>query len=294
MADIVLNKRDASTGKLQCIEQGVIESVLRRLVEMKVKRINLHADWSEPPVFIGWLLEQLHVNNVHVTVCSNSLQEAANVDQFFRPEMIKELCLFRDDSAAVDEDFTRVDGLRFFLPVDTMSPDCSDYLKVIERIPPLTNITLGINWKTRISGPLPMPEADYGAWADTVFTLFDLLSKKKITATIDCGLKLCIFTRKQLGQLPNKLVKWPIARCTHSYFYDVDGSLRPCMRLNLPKHLNFNHETNLREATIAFVEWLSPFTGHCMEADDLNCRCLKTNACSIGCLEHSASEWHSS
>ncbi len=294
MADIVLNRKDASGGKLQCMERAVLESVLQRLIEMKVQKVNLHAEWSEPPAFLGWLLEELHANNIFVTVCSNSLQDTSRIDQYIRPDMLKEFCLFRGEAAASDEDFTKVDGVKFFLPVDIISQDCSEYLKVIDRIPPYTEIMLGINWKTRLSGPLAMEETDHSAWADTIFALLDILSKKNIQSTIGCGVMSCIFTRQQLGQLPNRLLKWPIANCSQSYFYDFDGSLTPCMRLDLPEHLTFNQDTSLKDATIAFVEWLAPFTGHCMESDDFNCRSLKTKACNTGCIEHARSEWHSS
>jgi hypothetical protein len=73
----------------------------------------------------------------------------------------------------------------------------------------------------------------------------------------------------------------------------VDGTLTPCMRLEVPGHLRFNHETDIKRAEAAFSEWLGPFSGHCMEAEELECRSLKTGGCATGCPQHSMDEWKS-
>jgi hypothetical protein len=294
MAEIILNKREESTQVLQTLPQNMVESIISKIASLKIQQVFLHADWSQPPQYCQWLFNELRDKKIQTTVCTGSMTALASITAFIDTGMFIELGLERTGKTGSADNLSKTHGLKFFLAVDTISEDGSLYRDAVAQIPPSSKITLGINWRNRMSGPLPINEEDYSAWAATTVAVVGLLTAKKVMSEIGCGLKLCMFSRPQLGLLPTKLIEWPIAHCARSYFYDVDGSLRPCMRLTLPETMSFNYESAIAEVSSAFVKWLAPFSGHCMEADDLNCRSLKIGCCNTGCIEHAAKEWQSS
>jgi hypothetical protein len=292
MAEIVLNKKDASTPKIVSMDKDIIIAIISQIALMKLQNLSLHADWSKAPDYCPWLFAELKNKGIQTTVCTNSMPDLSSINSFLDGGTFIELNLSTHHISPVERN-SKIRNLRFFLCVDSISQDASLYSEVVDNIPPSAKITLGINWQSRLSGPSAIAEKDYPAWSKTIIAIVEKLSAKKITTQFACGLKLCMFTNQQLGYLPTRLIEWPLSYCSRSLFFDVDGSLRPCMRLTPPDNLSFNHETTLTDASVAFVNWLAPYSGHCLDAEDLNCRSLKTGGCGTGCIEHTFSEWHS-
>jgi hypothetical protein len=292
MAEIVINKRAKSTLDIVSMDREIVGAILSRIALVKLKKISLHADWSMPPEYCQWLFAELKDKGVQTTVCTDSITSLDTIKDLIDSGTFVELNIC-DKNNTLEEKTSYINKFYYFLCIDKISRDGSLYKKVIDNIPPHSRITLGINWQSRLSGPSPIAEEDYSAWSSTVIALLEQLSAKKITSELGCGIKLCMFSHEQLGYLPTRLLQWPIAYCSRSLFYDVDGSLRPCMRLNLPNHLSFNHQTDIPDVSRTLASWLEPYTGHCLDSEALNCRSLKTSACGSGCIEHSFAEWHS-
>jgi hypothetical protein len=292
MAEIVINTRAEATLDIVSMDREIIVAILSRIALMKLRKISLHADWSVPPDYCRWLFEELKDKGIQTIVCTDSISSLDSIKDFLDSGTSVELSLCHGYQALTEKtSYSR--KLYYFLCVDKISRDGALYKEVIDLIPRESKITLGINWQSRLSGPSAIAEEDYRAWSDTTMALLEQLSAKKITSELGCGIKLCMFSHEQLGYLPTRLLQWPIAYCSRSLFYDVDGSLRPCMRLKLPSHLTFNHQTDIPDVSRALANWLEPYVGHCLDSEDLNCRSLKTCACGAGCVEHSFAEWHS-
>ena len=292
MAEIVINKRDESTLDIVSMDREIVVAIVSRIALMKLKKVCVHADWSTPPDYCKWLFAELKNKGIQTIVCTNSITSLDTINNLIDSGTSVELSLCNKNNTRVEKT-SNTRKLYYFLCVDKISRDGTLYTEVVDRIPPESKITLGINWQSRLSGPSAIAEEDYPAWSDTVIALLEQLSAKKITSEFACGLKLCMFSHEQLGYLPTRLLQWPIAYCFRSFFYNVDGSLRPCMRLNLPNNLSYNHETDIADVSKTLAHWWKPYIGHCMDSEDLNCRSLKTCACGTGCLEHTLAEWHS-
>ncbi len=294
MAEIILSTRDESDQALRYMPREVVDSILEKIVPLKPQQILLHADWTEPPEYSDWLFSRLREHHIQATICIDSIESIPSIKKFNDESNFVELCLNRTNNGEPSENLNGVSGLKFFLPVNAISQDASLYDTALDRITSPCKMTLGINWQSRLSGPGPIPEDDYSAWADTIIALVDKLNAKKVQVEIACGLKLCMFTREQLGYLPTRLVNWPLAYCAHSFFFKVDGTLQPCMRLHSTEAHRFSHKSDINSAAEDFENWLTPYTGHCMDSEDLDCRSLKTRGCGTGCPEHTISEWLSS
>lgn len=294
MAELVLSKRDTSTGTLQYMSRETVETIIEKLSHTVDKKMFLHADWTAPPEYSEWLFSHLAEKGFETTACTHTIDALPFIKHMQGKVDIIELCLERKGKIEKKKGSAAIRTPKFFLIVDTISKDGSLYEDILETIPPSSLVTLGINWQSRLSGPSIFKEEDSSSWAATVMAIVEKLSAQKSSTELACGIKLCMFNRQQLGILPTKLIKWPLARCQTSFFFDINGNLQPCMRLSLPKNLSFNHLSDLQEVSKSFLEWLEPYSGHCLDAEDLNCRSHKVGCCSTGCIEHTVNEWQSS
>ncbi len=295
MAEIVLNRYDASSGDLLTLPKEKLAAILDQLGPTSMDRLRLHCDWANPPEYIDWLFKELKRLGSVPTLVAKSLHELGAVKKYLNNTTVVEIFLLKGQEIEEikEEDITF--HLSYFIAIDAISQDGSLYHGLLSQIEdrPFSKTTLGVNWTSPVSGPLPMDEEDHGVWADTVISVIESLSKKKITSEFACGLKLCIFSREQLGHLPTRKVNWPIAVCSRNYFYDVDGTLSPCMLLQHSVEKKYTPSDNIMDVTEDFLEWLSPYLGHCLEAETLDCLCLKARSCQTGCLAHTIDEFKS-
>ena len=294
MAELVLSKRDASTAMLQYMPKKTVETIIERLSHTGDRLLSFHADWANPPEYVEWLFSLLKEKGFQTIACVQATDDVEIVKRLQEKVDTVEVCLERTNKFIDKEYLSQLQFPRLFLVVDTISEDALLYSDIIDAMPQSSRVTLGINWKNRLSGPSVFQEEDWSSWAATIVAIIEKLSAKRIGAELACGIKLCMFNRQQLGILPTKLIKWPLAACHTSFFFDADGNLQPCMRLSLPASLNFNYESDLREVSKSFLEWLEPYNGRCLDAEDLNCRSHKVGCCGTGCIEHTINEWQAS
>lgn len=294
MAEIVLSIKNDSGNDPVCMAKETVESIFTNIFENKRLLLTLHGDWAHPPVYSEWLFNTIKDRRIQTKLCTDSIESLDSIKHLLSDQIHIELSLLKDDPIPPQTGWSEISNISFFLPIDTPSPDGSLYDHILDQIPEKRKVILGINWKDRLSGPAPTPADDYSIWSDTVIALVDKLSQKKIKAEFACGLKLCMFSRDQLGHLPKKLLVWPIAYCARSFFYTLEGNLQPCMRLTLPEGMSLSSDSNLQKAAEVLEKWLLPYGGSCYETDDFDCLCLKAGSCETGCLQHSIGEWQSS
>lgn len=294
MAEIVLNRKDNSGQNPIWMTKETLESILKNLLDEKYLSLTLHGDWSNPPEYSERLFRTLIDRKVPTKLSTESFEGLKPIEHLINDNFHIELCLHRETSVPEKTTLAERKNISFFLPIDQPSPDGSLYEHIITKLPAGRKVIPGINWKNRLSGPEPIHEDDYNVWADTAIAILDQLTSQKIPADFACGLKLCMFSRKQLGHLPTKLVNWPIASCQRSrLFYTLEGNLQPCPRLTPPENMTLDSSTNLLRAGEIFDKWLMPYSSSCYESDTFDCRSLKVGSCQVGCVQHTIEEWQS-
>lgn len=293
MAEIVLSVKGDSEREPACMAQETLESILANLAEEKHSALSLHCDWSNPPHYYGWLIDLIKKRQFPTRLFLDSFESFDLVKDLVSDRVHVEIALSVDDTIPEEIDWSNYQNISFFLPLTSPSPGGLHYKQIIDQLPAERKVNLGVNWKNRLSGPSALSEKDYPAWSETIISLIDMLSKKKVMTDFACGLKLCMLNRQQLGQLPKKLVILPISICPKSFFYTVDGTLQPCMRLELPKEIALPKAAKISQASALFDAWLMPYGGSCYETDNFDCRSLKVGSCQTGCIQHSIEEWQS-
>lgn len=296
MTDIVLSRPAYSGGSTARMEKADLGKWLELFGVKKRIQLYCHGDWDVSIDDLIWLLAEGRKKALDVSVC-------------LFPDEIKKLRSILDSQQKVElvlrhgEEPVGLGGLpaetkaAVFLPLPEPSgiPSCLE--QALKHFPEPEQVTLGVGWADRLSGPAPVEEGEEAAWARSILEIAEFLAlhnervEKKVRLEFACGLKLCLLEQEQLGELVNAYVRWPIATCPRPLVVWPDGEVQPCVRLRLPEAMYPQAMADPDEVAVAAEQWLAPYAGLCYDSPGLNCRSLKVKSCATGCLQHSVEQW---
>jgi len=294
MSDLLL-----SNPRYLAVEENIttlqtLQRNLEIISSVKKNRISVHAEWSVAEKKLQPLLAAIADVKLSKIYCVDSEDLLDSLLQVVPEESFFEVSLRAGSSLTALQQLKKRKNVSFFLPLEAYTDAAAGTIsQALEIYPEPLKIEIGVGWRHRLSGPLPIPQEEHEAWAEHVLSLVQSLAQKSRKLSFACGLKLCMFSRLQLGELAVKNVTWPIAFCPRPFLFKENGDIRPCVRLPLPDGLAEEDIRNLDKTADSVSQWLSPYLGFCYDAETLHCRSLNVKSCSTGCLEHSLEGWQS-
>jgi hypothetical protein len=231
---------------------------------------------------------------ISLTLCLTSSDTIEHLQPLPSGDFAIEISLLPGSTPHSLSELVNFKKISFFMPLER--PDAYPvHLKAAMKLYPRPQkIRIGVGWAHRLSGPAPIPKDHHPLWAESLLSLINEISAKPMKIEFACGLKLCLFSRLQLGDLASKSITWPIATCPKRFLFTPDGNMALCFRLRIPQTLHISNDSELAVVAKEIDKWSAPYSGLCSLSETLNCRSLRVKSCSSGCLEQSLSEWSSS
>lgn len=294
MTDLILSvpRYVSDAGKMMDLE--LFKRNLKVIDSVKRNTLYLHGDWSVGADILKPYLDAVERTNLNVTYCVEASEPFEGLAALLSPKAKIEISIGETALGNSFESLSKYENVSFFLPLKNPDTAVEKSLEqVLELYAKPGRIGLGVGWSDRLSGPEPIADEKQDGFAEYLVSLVRSISKKSIKMTFYCGLKLCMFNKLQLGDLAARNITWPIATCPRPFLFTTNGDIRPCVRLPLPDSIDMTGITDLDETADAVNQWLTPFLGLCYDSETFNCRSLKVNSCSTGCLEHSLAGWQS-
>lgn len=303
MIDLVLSRPAARDG--QQAKHTLPMEIVNRYLDDASGRIQgqlaLHADWQDPPGYLGDTLRRIAVGGVQVKACfyanasvrwmQKCLEAGCRVSigaNVLKGDALKEMAaIFKRDALAESE------GVEIFAPLPAPDSKLPFLEPVLEAGLPVQSVVLAPNWQDYFSGPRPIDETAYDPWSDVLEQSVNTLTLAGIQARLACGLPLCLFPAHQLGRLARRRLRFPLGHCTPDLMVTPDGVVHACQRLDLPDTLS-KSDRSPAETTEAIQRWLKPYRSLCPRADQLVCRSAVCGACGCGCLSESMAAWNKS
>jgi hypothetical protein len=155
-----------------------------------------------------------------------------------------------------------------------------------------TSLTLGLGWTGPETGPTEMTAAAEKEWREIALAMASWWTERGVTVRFACGLPLCLFSTEQLGELALLKVRVPLALCTASPVFSLDGRVRACPRFPAAGWAAAPAGVPLREIAGQLIGSASFFAAFCNRAGEQSCRSLATGACGGGCIAQNALAWH--
>ncbi|MBN1505276.1 MAG: hypothetical protein JW955_00435 [Sedimentisphaerales bacterium] len=271
--------------------QGSVSCATEDSAFLRQREATLHVDSPKAQPHLEQMTARLQENgfSVSVYVHDGPLANDTAIDCGWRT--------VRSAGTGLQPARTTAEEMPHALAPDTLlaalpSPDVATdaLLQRVSTLQDLETVTIGVGRSRWDSGPQWITPADHPVWAAKVIEIASALTDVGVKTSFACGLPLCLFSRRQLGQLVALKVSWPIAWCAPQFHVEPDGEVRHCSRLTGPRRIHISDRRPFEQlATLA--NRLAPMKAFCGRADSSPCRSLATRACGGGCLAHLLTDW---
>jgi len=298
MTDILFSTPSYFEGPFSVLEQGDLRSWLAK--NQKTKRIlaHCHGDWTRTLELFKWFAIEAKERGIQLVASVDSEEGLKCLLPLLSSDVRVEVLLQETEILLDSITLQDVSQLSLFLPL--ARPEAHPQLlnHALEKLSTVENVRIGVGWKNRMSGPLPIDSEEHEAWADAVLqivasiTKYSLRTGNVVRIEFSCGLKQCLFSTRQLGMLVEQNIVWPIATCPRKFVLFPGGNIQPCMRLEMDEQENVSSLAGFSDLTEKVDAWVAPYLGFCYQSEELNCRSLGVRSCSTGCVQHSMEEWH--
>ncbi len=298
MVNIIVAKSDAGVPSADIMDATTFGQVMAMLKHTREREVTLHAGPVAKQPYLPQLVERLLEGGWRVTVYVGSRPvnrlAGMNVSILYDAQSILGVC---DREAEVhtpipvelkESGVCERSGLFLALPSTDLNLD--RVLLVVDSIPNMEFVIIGVGWNSWTTGPELIPQGRYAVWAVKLIEVVSALTKRGVITYFACSVPLCLFSRHQLGCLVALKVKWPIAWCSPQYYIEPNGEVKFCPRLDYPHPVNVSEKVPFGEIQKLFGQWL-PIRAFCGQAEELRCHSLATQACGGGCLSHSLANW---
>lgn len=299
MTDFIISTPAYLDSSKQAMQEETLQVCFEKLAGNKHSEVYCHGDWAASTSLLKSVITKIEGAVSGVLFCLHKKDDPKSVVAILPEDIKLEVALDDLGSNTCLEALQGRKNVGFFVPLKSPGEGKEIIQDALSVYSNPNRIRLGVGWQNRLSGPSQITEEDYEKWATSIVDLVELITHhseeigEHIKIEFGCGLKLCMFEKEQLGEMAQRSLKWPIATCPRPFLVREDGELKPCVRLGMPDSVRLDDETNLNNEFERLGKWLSPYTGHCSDAETLYCRCLKVHSCVTGCLEHRLNEWDS-